>query len=56
MSCRCLADIRLAERKRPGLEASDLRVLRYRGVMELALADCDNDEIASFSGHRALMM
>ena len=51
MSYRYMADIMLAERKRLGLEAFDLHVLRYRGVMELALAGCDDDEIASFSGH-----
>ena len=51
MSYRYLADIMLAERKRLGLEAYDPHALRYRGVMELALAGCDDDEIARFSGH-----
>lgn len=51
MSCRHMADIMLAERKRLGLETFDLHGLRSRGVMEVALAGCDDDEIASFSGH-----
>lgn len=46
----------LEERKRLGLEAFDLHALRYRGVAELALADCDDDEIASYSGHSTKAM
>ena len=48
---RRMAAIMLAERKRLGVEAHDLHALRYRGVMELAWAGCDDDEIASYSGH-----
>ena len=51
MSYRYMAQIMLKERKRLGLEAYDLHALRYRGVMELAWAGCDDDEIASYSGH-----
>nr|WP_254368222.1 tyrosine-type recombinase/integrase [Paracoccus sp. Z118] len=51
MSYRRLAEIMLAERKRLELEAYDLHALRYRGVMELAWAGCDDDEIMSYSGH-----
>lgn len=51
MSYRYMSRIMLKERKRLGLEAFDLHALRYRGVMELAWAGCDDDEIASFSGH-----
>lgn len=50
MSYRYMAQIMLKERKRLGLKAYDLQALRYRGVMEFAWADCD-DEIASYSGH-----
>ena len=46
-----MAQIMLAERKRLGLQAYDLHALRYRGVMELAWAGCDDEEIASYSGH-----
>jgi hypothetical protein len=46
-----MAQIMLDERKRLGLEAYDLHALRYRGVMELAWSKCDDDEIASYSGH-----
>jgi integrase len=48
---RRMAEIMLAERERLDLLAYDLHALRYRGVMELALAGCDDDEIASYSGH-----
>jgi integrase len=48
---RRMAEIFRAERVRLGLEAFDLHALRYRGVMELAWAGCDDDEIASYSGH-----
>lgn len=51
MTYRRMAEIMLAERKRLGLEAFDLHALRYRGVKELAWAGCDDDEIASYSGH-----
>ncbi|MEM6932085.1 MAG: hypothetical protein AAF526_00725 [Pseudomonadota bacterium] len=40
-----------AERKRLGVEAYDLHALRYHGVMELAWAGCNDDAIASDSGH-----
>lgn len=39
------------ERARLDLMAYDQHALRYRGVMELAWAGCDDDEIMSFSGH-----
>lgn len=48
---RRMAEIFRAERVRLGLEAFDLHALRYRGVMELAWADCTDDQIASYSGH-----
>lgn len=51
-----MARIMLAERKRLGLIAFDQHALRYRGVMELATAGCDDDEIASFSGHTTKSM
>ncbi len=56
MPYRRLAEIMLVERKRLGLEAYDLHALRYRGVMELAWAGCDDDEIASYSGHSSKAM
>lgn len=56
MSYYALAAIMLAERKRLGLTAYDLHALRYRGVMELAWAGCDDDEIASYSGHASKAM
>jgi len=46
-----LAQIMRKERARLGLLKYDLHALRYRGVMELAWAGCDDDQIASFSGH-----
>ena len=36
--------------------AHDLHALRYRGVMELAWAGCDDDEIMSYSGHKTKKM
>jgi integrase len=48
---RRMAQIMLDERKRLDLVAHDLHALRYRGVMELAWSGCDDDEIASYSGH-----
>ena len=51
MGYRRMAVIFRAERVRLGLEAYDLHALRYRGVMELAWAGCNDDEIASYSGH-----
>jgi hypothetical protein len=45
-----MAQIMLDERRRLGLLAYDLHALRYRGVMELAWANCNDDEIASYSG------
>ena len=45
------------ERARLGMEkAFDQHGLRYRGVMELAWADCDDDQIASYSGHTSKAM
>ena len=46
-----MAEIMRRERARLGLLAYDLHALRYRGVMELAWAGCDDDEIAAYSGH-----
>ncbi|MEZ5675068.1 MAG: tyrosine-type recombinase/integrase [Thalassovita sp.] len=51
MSYRYMSQIMLRERKRLGLEAFDLHALRYRGVMELAWAGCNDDEIKAYSGH-----
>ena len=51
MGYRTMADIMIKERKRLGVMAFDQHALRYRGVMELAWAGCDDDEIASYSGH-----
>lgn len=48
---RRMAQIMLDERKRLGLVDYDLHALRYRGVMELAWAGCDDDQIAAYSGH-----
>lgn len=56
MNYSALAAIMGAERKRLGLEAFDLHALRYRGVMELAFAGCDDEEIASYSGHASKAM
>ncbi|MGC9370298.1 MAG: tyrosine-type recombinase/integrase [Paracoccaceae bacterium] len=51
MDYRYLARVMREERERLELTAYDLHALRYRGVMELAWAGCDDDEIASYSGH-----
>lgn len=51
MTYRALAQVMLSARDRLGLRAYDLHALRYRGVMELAWAGCDDDEIMSYSGH-----
>ena len=51
-----MAKIMIAERKRLGLMAFDQHALRYRGVMELAWAECTDDEIASYSGHTTKAM
>ncbi|WP_246003882.1 tyrosine-type recombinase/integrase [Histidinibacterium lentulum] len=51
MLYRDVSRVMLKERKRLHLTGFDLHALRYRGVMELAWAGCDDDEIASFSGH-----
>ena len=56
MTYRYMADTMLRERKRLGLLAFDQHALRYRGVMELAWAGCDDDEIASYSGHTTKAM
>lgn len=48
---RRMAELMRAERERLGLLEYDLHALRYRGVMELAWAGCDDDEIAAYSGH-----
>ncbi|SNR24040.1 integrase [Paracoccus sediminis] len=56
MDYRRMAEVMLAERRRLNLEAYDLHALRYRGVMELAWAGCDDDEIMSYSGHATKAM
>jgi integrase len=48
---RRMAQFMRDERERLGHQAYGLHALRYRGVMELALAGYDDDEIASYSGH-----
>lgn len=49
-------DMMRAERGRLETLAYDLHAMRYRGVMELAWAGCDDDEIASYSGHASKAM
>ncbi len=56
MIYRTMADHMIKERKRLGLMDFDQHALRYRGVMELAWAGCDDDEIASYSGHTTKAM
>lgn len=56
MSYRYMADVMLKERRRLGLEAYDLHALRYRGIKELAWADCSDEQIASYSGHATTAM
>ncbi len=56
MTYRAMAAVMIRERKRLGLMAFDQHALRYRGVMELAWDGCDDDEIASFSGHTTKAM
>ena len=56
MSYRYIADTMLRERKRLGPEVFDLHALRYRGIMELAWADCSDEEIAAYSGHKTTVM
>lgn len=53
---RRMAEIMREERKRLDLTTYDLHALRYRGVQELAWAGCDDDEIASYSGHSSKEM
>ena len=56
MNYRYMARVMADERKRLALMDYDLHALRYRGVMELAWAGCDDDEIASYSGHSSKEM
>lgn len=56
LTYRRMAEIMRAERERLGLTAYDLHALRYRGVKELAWSGCDDDEIASYSGHATKAM
>lgn len=56
MSYHYMAQLMAKERKRLGLMAFDQHALRYRGVMELAWVGCDDDEIASYSGHTSKAM
>ncbi|GAB5438260.1 MAG: hypothetical protein FalmKO_33850 [Falsiruegeria mediterranea] len=53
---RRMAQIMRDERRRLGVEAYDLYALRYRGIHELALHGCTDDEIASYSGHTTKAM
>ena len=56
MSYHSMARVMVKERKLLGLMKNDQHALRYRGVMELAWADCTDDEIASYSGHTSKVM
>ena len=56
MTYRYMAETMIRERQKLGLMAFDQHALRYRGVMELAWAGCDDDEIASYSGHTTKAM
>ena len=56
LTYRRLAEVMLFERQRLDLAAYDLHALRHRGVMELAWAGCDDDEIMSYSGHATKAM
>ena len=56
MIYRTMADIMIKKRKRLGLMLFDQHALRYRGMMELAWGGCDDDEIASYSGHTSKAM
>lgn len=56
MDYRYMARVFHDERKRLDLLPFDLHALRYRGVMELAWAGCEDEEIASYSGHLSLAM
>ena len=56
MDYYAMARVMVRERKRLGLMAYDQHALRYRGVMELAWAECTDDEIASYSGHTSKAM
>ena len=47
-----MASVIERERKRLGLMVFNQHALRHRGVMELPWADCSDDEVASFRGHR----
>lgn len=51
-----MAKVMLKERKRLCLSDFDQHALRYRGVMELAWAGCDDDEIMAYSGHATKAM
>lgn len=56
MNYRYMSRVMRLERERLGLVAYDLHALRYRGVMELARAGCDDDEISAYSGHSSKAM
>lgn len=56
MNYHKMARIMRDERKRLDVQIHDLHALRYRGVMELAWAGCDDDEIMSYSGHKTKKM
>lgn len=52
MSVSYVRQILSSERERLGMKGTfDQHGLRYRGLMELAWAGCDDDEIMSYSGH-----
>ncbi|UWR59442.1 tyrosine-type recombinase/integrase [Phaeobacter inhibens] len=56
MTYHKIARVMRGERERLGLLEHDLHALRYRGVKELAYAGCNDDEIASYSGHMSKAM
>jgi integrase len=56
MAYRRMAEIMRAERERLGTLAHDLHAMRYRGVMELAWANCSDEEIEAYSGHSSKAM
>lgn len=51
-----MAQLMRKERKRLDLLTYDQHAMRYRGIMELAWAGCDDDEIMSYSGHSSKQM
>lgn len=56
MSVGHMSQVLRRERARLGLMKFDQHAMRYRGVMELAWANCDDDEIMAYSGHNTKEM